>query len=386
MRFLISLILSCSLVFANQESVSQEKTVEPPKSFAREVLQPIGMPVVKTYHDVKESPFLNMAREEATGLEAIGDFFLIPSRYLFGGKKIQQDENGLKITPEFSYDKSDGVKTIGSILALPISELLGCTFKGAALLSKKTREDYSALYQSLESQKLISKLDFYKTQGILTFHSEEKASCLGFIRPSVLPENHQIELKAFREICKLLDEHGIVYWLDCGSCLGTYRYGGMIPWDQDIDIAILSPDHENVRKILSCLDPERFQIQDWSSYKYPQSFLKLYLKETKTLIDIYHYNLDAKTQTATYFFTFKDSLMPASWKKGELAMTKPVPYKVLFPLQRATFDGIPTWVPQKLEAYLKLKYGENLSPTMIWDEKTQSYKKVKDHPYWKIVE
>jgi phosphorylcholine metabolism protein LicD len=217
-------------------------------------------------------------------------------------------------------------------------------------------------------------------------HSDNLAPCLGLVRPSILSEVHQKEVSAFREVCGLLHEHGIVYWLDCGSCLGAYRYGGMIPWDSNIDISILSPDHLNVRKVLSKLDPEKFQIQDWSSYKYPQTFLKLYLKETKTFIDIYQHDIDPENRTLTYFYTFKDSFIPDSWKKGELAMTKPVPYDVVFPLQKATFDGMVTWVPNQLEAYLHYEFGHNLSPTMVWDEKTQAYLKVKDHPYWKLVE
>lgn len=373
MRRILPLLFFCTMLFA------EEETVEPPKSFAREVLQPFGMPLVAAYHNIRENPFLNIARKEATGLEKLGDFFLAPSRYLFGGKDVTlQGET----SPSFEYREYDGLKTTLSVLALPISEVLGCTFKGISFLFKNTRSGY----KTLSEIHVISQLEYYQKQGILQFHSEEKSPCLGYVRPSVLPKVHQIEVKAFREVCQLLNEHKIIFWLDCGSCLGAYRYGGMIPWDLDIDISIIAADHENVKKILSKLDPERFQIQDWSSYKYPQTFLKLYLKETKTLIDIYHYSLDSKDRTLTYFYTFKDSAMPDSWKKGELVMTKPVPYDVIFPLKKTIFDGIETWAPHQIEEFLHYKYGANLTPTMIWDEKSHTYRKVKDHPYWKLID
>ncbi len=378
MRWMLRLLLSCTALFG-----AEEETVEPPKSFAREVLQPVFIPIVTAYHEIKENPFLNMSREEATGLEKLGDIFLTPSRYLFGGKKI--NGNG-EASSSFSYRNYDGLKTTVSLIALPVCEILGCTFKGISFLFKKTRQDYKTISQSLQDKTLFDNHEIYRKKGIAHLHSDKTAPCLGYVRPSVLPEIHQLEVKAFQDVCKILNEHHIVYWLDCGSCLGAYRYGGMIPWDLDIDLAILSPDHHNVRKILSKLDPERFQIQDWSSYKYPNSFLKLYLKETKTLIDVYHNDIDPESRTLNYFFTYKDSFMPQSWKKGELSMTKPIPYDVIFPLQKATFDGIVTWVPNQLEEYLHYKYGPNLSPTMIWDEKNQSYRKVKDHPYWNMVE
>jgi phosphorylcholine metabolism protein LicD len=381
MRLILPFLLVWTALFS-----AEEETVEPPRSFAREVLTPIGMPLVTTYHNIRENPFLNMARKEATGLEKIGDFFLAPSRYLFGGKEVTLEQGKFKTSPSFDYHQHTLLKTTLSVLALPVCELLGSTFKGVSFLSKETRSDYKRISKSLKDKTISSQLESYRQQGLTTFHGEETAPCLGFVRPSVLPEVHQIEINAFKEVCRLLNEQGIVYWLDCGSCLGAYRYGGMIPWDLDIDIAILSADHENVKKVLSQLDPNRFQIQDWSSYKYPQTFLKLYLKETKTLIDVYHYNIDPKDRTLTYFYTYKDSAMPDSWKKGELVMTKPIPYHVVFPLVKTTFDGIETWAPQQMEEFLHYKYGANLSPTMVWDEKSGAYRKVKDHPYWNMVE
>lgn len=367
-------------------AASEPETVEPPTSFAREVLQPIGMPVVALYHHVKESPFLNMARTDASGLEAIGDFFLAPSRYLFGGKNVQLHQGNYQLTSSFRYGKYDWLKTTVSILSFPVTEIFGCLFKGSAFLFSDTRKNYQLLYQMVEETHLTPHYNDYLQQGVSTFTSNEFAPCLNLQRPSVLPEKHRIELKAFQEVCELLDNHGIIYWLDCGSCLGAYRHGGMIPWDDDIDISILAADHENVKKILRTLDPDQYQIQDWSSYRYPQTFMKLYIKQTKTLIDIYHYTLDPVTRQATYFYTYKDSPLPEAWKKFELVMTKPLPYETLFPLKKTVFDGIPTWVPNQIEQFLQMKYGENLSPVMIWDEPSQTYRKVKDHPYWTLFD
>lgn len=379
MRCLIGLMFFSSVLLAQED-----ETVDPPTSFAREVLQPLGMPVVAVYHEIKESPFLNMTRREASGLEAIGDFFLTPSRYLFGGKTIKIESGSCEKTTSFDYDNLDWLKTSFSLITLPICELLGCTFKGAALLSKETREHYQVIYDTIESRQVISHLETYNQQGVTNFHSNELAVCQKLARPSTLPEKHLIELRVFKQIAELFDKNGIIYWLDCGSSLGAYRYGGMIPWDDDIDISILSADHENVKRLLNTLDPEELQVQDWSSYRYPGTFIKLYIKKTKTLIDIYHYNLNPETKTASYFYTYKDSSIPEKWKKFELVMTKPIPYDVMFPLKKVDFDGIKTWVPNQLEAFLHFKYGSNLTPTMVWDEATQSYRKVKDHPYWSL--
>lgn len=50
---------------------------------------------------------------------------------------------------------------------------------------------------------------------------------------------------------KLLNKHGITYWLDYGTCLGAYRDKDFIKHDTDIDISIFIDDYEYLKQIIS---------------------------------------------------------------------------------------------------------------------------------------
>ena len=66
-------------------------------------------------------------------------------------------------------------------------------------------------------------------------------------------------LLVFDKIC---ERHDISYFLDGGSCLGAIRHKGFIPWDDDIDVAVMRNDLFRLRKILKKELPEHLVYQD----------------------------------------------------------------------------------------------------------------------------
>jgi len=363
--------------------MAEEEGEQVPTDFVRDVMQPIGVPVVSSYHKIRENLFLNTRFDRAHPFESLGNFFLIPSQYLFAGRRIVENEAAdYEMVQAFKYEQLHWLKTFASLVTLPISEVLGASFKGLAYLSPEVRKRYRKVKRLLKTSSIRSHIEDYKQKGLSAFHSDEYIPCQRHKRPSSLTKKQKVEIQALKDVIALLDAHNIVYWIDCGTCIGAYRYGGIIPWDWDIDISILLPDHENVKNILSKLDPHKYQIQDWSSYSKPKTFLKLYVKETKNFIDIYHYQINEEEKTVSYFFTYLDSPFPDSWKAAELKCMKPLKYDQMFPLKKAHFDGLTVWAPNDVVAFLQSKYGENLDPTMLWDEETKTYKKVENHPYY----
>lgn len=334
----------------------------------------------KVVFAVKENTFLNTHNAEAPALEQAGDYLLTPVRYLFHGK----DYNGDEITPSCTYEKSTiKSKTLASIIALPTSLVTGSLLKGLSyLLSPRTRAFQEAL-KAKAPHAIETKTALYKSLGIPQLFSSHFAPCLHLPRgPFVYPQvTHDI--KALQQIAHYLSLGSVPYWLDDGTCLGAYRHGGVIPWDYDIDLAILEPDFDNAKAALSGLDPTLYSVQDWSGALCPKTYLRVFVHKTMTLIDIYCYRIDSEKRTVRYLYALEDSPYVAQkWKDRERHLMVDIPYEKLFPLKKIFFEGFEVNVPGSVEEWLHEKYGENLAPARLWDSLLEEYVKDECHPYW----
>ncbi|MES2272705.1 MAG: LicD family protein [Chlamydiota bacterium] len=351
-----------------------------------ECLMAFFMPLVCSYYTLTADPFLNVSIQNASGLESAGNLLLSPFQYIFAGREaIETPQGGWELRQRFDYSHHFWLKTCSSLAALPLSALLGFTAKGLSFLDPHTKKRYESLKIFRNSTAICSQLETYKQLGLFI----GDPNCAEFIqsegyqrRPG--DENYlAIEKNALQDIAAALDEKNICWWVDCGTCLGAYRYGGIIPWDYDIDIAVLLPDFDNVRRALSTLDSKKYAVQDWSSREHPDSYLKIFIRETGLMIDIYHFAINPISKEISYIFSLENNLFfPEWWKIRERRCKAPISFDAVFPLKKALFDGIEVWVPNDPKKFLQRYYGENLAPARVYDPKTCCYEKDLTHPYW----
>lgn len=99
-------------------------------------------------------------------------------------------------------------------------------------------------------------------------------------------------LKTVTEICDRLD---ITYFLVCGSALGAAKYGGFIPWDDDIDIGMYREDYQKFCEIAPSLLTSCYFLQTYRTDPlFPSIYAKVrdirttFIEKTVSELDINH--------------------------------------------------------------------------------------------------
>lgn len=100
-----------------------------------------------------------------------------------------------------------------------------------------------------------------------------------------LDQIKNIEISILKEVDKICRDNDITYFLSGGSMLGAVRHGGVIPWDDDVDIAMLREDYNRFKEIAKDKISSDLIYQTYSNR------------------DGYHFFFDKITKKDTYFAT-----------------------------------------------------------------------------------
>lgn len=87
---------------------------------------------------------------------------------------------------------------------------------------------------------------------MLTFDKsffEDEMRC-GFLVDSTMKTCWAAEMELLYDIDVICEKHDIPYYVYFGTMLGAVRHQGFVPWDDDIDIALLREDYERLMTVL----------------------------------------------------------------------------------------------------------------------------------------
>lgn len=193
-------------------------------------------------------------------------------------------------------------------------------------------------------------------------------------------------LRVFDGICR---KHNLKYWMDYGTLLGAVRHKGYIPWDDDLDICMMSDDFYRFQEVvdeeliglgikythnfhpfiykLECtlknngawLDifPFYYQKEDVKLEDYIKDFRETRSQRGKVVQDAhkvrelalsFNDKYDAKQKTPKIFRGFQSADHPLCDVRD---------YNEVFPLVELEFEGLSLFAPNQYLEKLKKQYG-----------------------------
>lgn len=123
----------------------------------------------------------------------------------------------------------------------------------------------------------------------------------------------QTELRILKEFIRICEKYDLRYYLVEGSLLGAVRHEGMIPWDDDIDVALFREDYE---KFLQIAPQELRHPYECRNFALTKGYIEYItqLVDTTTLIESpYRREVEVKPLWVDIFVI--DGMPAAGWKQ-----------------------------------------------------------------------
>lgn len=99
-----------------------------------------------------------------------------------------------------------------------------------------------------------------------------------------LREIQAVQLGILRECTAICERHGLTYFLAQGTLLGAVRYGGFIPWDDDIDIIMPANDLKKFSKYFKAEAPEDLFLENYHTEEHcPYPWTKIRKHNTASI-------------------------------------------------------------------------------------------------------
>ena len=132
------------------------------------------------------------------------------------------------------------IKVLGIKIVLPRKSI---DFEN---LNKIKKLESSVKDLKIQNQKLCSTCEKLKTIIDISCDITACKPASGILR-----QVQKTRAAGLKLIAKILEENNITWWADYGTLIGAIRHKGFIPWDDDIDIAMLQEDYLRAEQVLS---------------------------------------------------------------------------------------------------------------------------------------
>ena len=176
---------------------------------------------------------------------------------------------------------------------------------------------------------------------------------------------HMVELCRYVDDC--LTELDVTHWIEGGTLLGAVREGGLLAWEDDVDISVLLDEKTTWRGLIDALEPvierdgyvlETFDESELIAVSFDRREPWPFGYERNRLrgeicVDIPTYRIGS---------SHGEKVIERSTVKADMPRTESgkygVPYNVVAPTEQIAFLGGFVSCPKDPDGYLRLLYGD----------------------------
>ncbi len=176
-----------------------------------------------------------------------------------------------------------------------------------------------------------------------------------------LKQSQQVMLRMLKILDHLCRKYKIKYWVVCGTLIGTLRHKGFIPWDGDIDIAMLPEDMHKFDKVASKELPSDIF---WQTSKTDASYNDKQMNKLRDRYSCYYQwekaNPNYKHHSGLQVDIFKFTRGKGDQIRHPYGPKYPLHYTTseIFPLKEAVFEDMQVFIPNQAVKYVNKIYGD----------------------------
>lgn len=176
-------------------------------------------------------------------------------------------------------------------------------------------------------------------------------------------KNKEIAERMLLSIAKILERSAILYWLEGGTLLGIRRENRLLPWDNDVDLSLLSSESDKLDDFCDTLSNNGFRVRK----RFFEETTNVFKKGDLRMIKIRERKFFGllKGNVCLDVFVKYTNNDECYWKIGD--KTKSVPSKFYQDFKKITFNEFEYSIPKLTDEYLSYRYGDWETPVKDWD-------------------
>jgi len=104
------------------------------------------------------------------------------------------------------------------------------------------------------------------------FYGEERD---GFYVQPLMKRAWAAQIEVMEEIRRICKKHNLKFFAQWGTLLGAVRHKGFIPWDDDMDLAMVREDFETFKQIAKDELPPGWRVYDYNDEGYDELMMRV---------------------------------------------------------------------------------------------------------------